>query len=122
MAKAWNPLDHLDEVKQLASLGLSEKQISTKLNIHAEVMRYHRMHCKKFEQAIQEGLNNTIIIATQQLNSLINQGDFKAIKFFLEKKAGWGDLAITDSSSKPSFNNFNLKPTPLSEKSADVDN
>ena len=117
----WKPLDHLDEVKQLASLGLTEKQIATKLNVHPDVFRHHRMHTPALERAMQAGLNNTIIIATTQLQMLINQGDFKAIKFFLEKKGGWGDNIMIDGPSKPSFNNFNLKPTPLPEVKADVD-
>lgn len=118
MAKAWNPLDHLVEVRKLAALGLSEKQIATKLNVHPDVLRHHRTKCKELEQAIQEGLNNTIIIATTQLQMLINQGDFKAIKFFLEKKGGWGDQIQVDGVNKPSFGTFQLN---LVKKEENVD-
>lgn len=118
MAK-WKPKDHLAEVKKLASLGLTEAQIATKLNVHPDVFRWHRNDCKELERAMQEGLNTTIESA-EGLLQLIRQQDFKAIKFWLEKRGGWGDDISTSTVSKPSFNNFNLKPTPMPEKEEDV--
>lgn len=104
----WNPKGHLKEITYLASLGLTEKQIATKLNIHQDVLRYHRNNNPELENALQIGLNSTIIIAVEQLTNLIKGGDFKAIKFFLEKKAGWGDSIVSDSNVKPTHSTFQL--------------
>lgn len=116
MSAQWNPLDHLDEMRELASLGLTEKQIATRLNIHQDVLRYYRNSNAKVDQAIQEGLNNTIYEATRQLGRLINGGDFKAIKFFLEKKGGWSDN-IQLEISKPTNKSFVLKQVEAPEPS-----
>lgn len=105
----FKPLEHLEEMEQLSALGLSEKQIASKLNIHPDSLRAYRQTYPAVEKAIQNGLNNTIILATQRLGELIAGSDFRAIKFFLEKKAGWGDLVVTASETKPSVNSFALK-------------
>lgn len=106
--RKFNPKKALEEVKYLASLGLNDKQIATKLNLHVDEFRFHRKNCPELEQAMQSGLNETILSATVQLQRLINSGDFKAIKFFLEKKGGWQDTIQTSQPSKPSHQSFNL--------------
>lgn len=116
----FKPLDHLSEMEQLSALGLSEKQIASKLNIHPDALRAYRQTIPAVERAIQSGLNNTIILATQRLKELIDQGDFKSIKFFLEKKAGWVNDIVTSSSGndKPTLDSFQLK---LITKKEDVE-
>lgn len=99
---------HLSEIKYLSSLGLSEKQIASKLSLHHAVLRYHRNNDPEVEAAFQEGLTSTILIATERLQKLITQGDFKAIKFFLEKKGGWQDTVHITERKLPSRTDFKL--------------
>ena len=115
--RKFNPKKVIEEVKYLSSLGLNDKQIATKLNLHVDEFRFHRKNCLELEQAMQAGLNETILSATVQLQRLINSGDFKAIKFFLEKKGGWQDNIQVIQPSKPSHNSFNL--TMIAQKNAD---
>ena len=104
----FKPKEHLDEVRKLASLGLSEAQIAMRLNVHLDIFRYHRQKCKELDRAIQEGLNSTVIRAAEELQRLIMSCDFKAIKFFLEKKGGWGNDTQVNTVKKPSHQSFNL--------------
>lgn len=110
--RKFNPKKAVEEVKYLASLGLNDKQIATKLNLHVDEFRYHRKNCPELEQAMQSGLNETIVNATVQLGRLINSGDFKAIKFFLEKKGGWDNQVQIEPTQKPSHSSFNLNLIP----------
>lgn len=116
--KAFDPRDHLDEIKRLASLGMSEAQIATKLNIDKASMRAFRRTFPEVEQAIQQGLNESIEQATASLMAMVKSADFRAIKYFLDKKGGWGDQSIEISSSKPSIASFELK---LVTKKEDVE-
>lgn len=100
--------EHLSEIKYLSSLGLSEKQIASKLSIHHDALRYYRNTVPEVESAFQEGLTTTIMIATQKLQELIISGDFKAVKFFLEKKGGWQDTIHITERKLPSRNDFKL--------------
>ena len=105
--ETWNPLEHLDEVRELSSLGLSERNMASKLNVHPDSFRHFRKNIPEFDKAVVDGLNSTIIIAAIELKRLIHSGDFKAIKFFLEKKGGWGD-APQSTITLPNIGSFNL--------------
>jgi hypothetical protein len=118
MSNTWPALDHLAEITTLASLGLNEKQIANRLNLHPDVFRFYRNKHPEVNDAIQQGLSHTIELATTQLNLLIQQGDFKAIKFFLEKKGGWGDH-IQFEVNKPTNKSFNLVPIKAGNESTD---
>ena len=64
-----------------------------KLNISRSVFLKYRQKWPEVQQAMDEELNHGIDFAENKLMQLIQQGDFKAISFFLERKGanrGWG--------------------------------
>ena len=103
----WDPLKHLAEVKHLSSLGLSERTIASRMNVDPATFRYYRKQVPAFDKAVTDGLDETIISAATGLKALIEQGDFKAIKFFLEKRGGWGDT-VQQAAVLPSHDTYTL--------------
>lgn len=110
ISQNWQPLEHLEKIEYLASLGLDEGQIAAQFNIPSTTLRYWRVEEPKVNLAIERGLSSSILIATDQLNQMIQNGDFKAIRFFLERKGGWGTtVTIRNSLTLPSVDSFNLE-------------
>lgn len=102
----WVP--DLKKISYLSSLGFTEKQIASALNVDYAVFRYHRtLEDSPVNQAMEEGLNSTIEKATKKLIEKIEEGNLDAVKYFLNKKGGWEDSQSVQGQVKPS--NFTVK-------------
>lgn len=74
------------------SLGINAN-VYRKLNISRSAFLRYRQRWPEVQQAMDEELNHGIDFAENKLMQLIQQGDFKAISFFLERRGanrGWG--------------------------------
>lgn len=79
----------IDQVRRLASRGLSEEQIADSLGISRRTLSYRKAESAQFAQAIKTGRAQAISFVSNKLMKLIDEGNITAIIFFLKTQAGW---------------------------------
>lgn len=81
----------LDEVARLAECGLTQGEISDALGISSRTFYNRKAQVAEFAEKVKQGRARGVVIATNALWQLIEDGNFAAIRFFLKAKAGWSE-------------------------------
>ncbi len=84
----WQPPD-LDEVRELASRGLTHAQIARYYGIHPDTITNHKKYSPEFSDAIERGKVQGIKKVVSCLMKAIEDGDVAAMKFYLVNQANW---------------------------------
>lgn len=91
----WKP-PNLVEVEALAARGLTFKEIAQALKIHVFTLIRKRRELSEFNDAVERGRATGASLISNKLFELGLAGDETAVKFYLERRCGWGeDINVT---------------------------
>lgn len=79
----------LFEVRQLASLGLSQRQIAYKLGMSARTFYNYKNDCAEFAEAYRRGRSKGVADVANSLFQKCKEGDVHAMKFYLSVVGKW---------------------------------
>jgi DNA-binding XRE family transcriptional regulator len=81
-------------VETYAALGMTHDQIAASLGICRDTLYRRKRDQSDFSDAMARGLAKGIQLVATKCMEQINFGNFSAIKFYLETKAGWNSTVV----------------------------
>jgi len=86
-------IEVLNKVSKLAAQGMSKPQIANVLFINMKTYNKLQEDNSDFGDAYFQGVTSGIQVATEKLFERVVAGDFKSVKFYLEKRDAdnWGE-------------------------------